>query len=137
MYYSSGPNEMHEDSAHSDEWMVGMGLAKWRRHGFVSLHAGQEGGELLTTPFVVDGAEIHLNVDASDGQVTVEVLNSQGKPIEGLKVGRPSEPVRGDPVDAAARWPESDLAAWNGKPVTLRIRLRNAELYSFWTQDPT
>jgi hypothetical protein len=135
MYYSSGPSEMHEDSAHSDKWMVGMGLAKWRRDGFVSLHAGQEGGELLTTPFVVDGTEIHLNVDASDGQATVEVLNSQGKPIEGLKVGRPSEPVRGDHVDAAVRWPESDLAAWNGKPVTLRIRLRNADLYSLWTQE--
>lgn len=34
--------------------------------------------------------------------------------------------------DVVVRWKDGGLAKWIGKPVTLRIRLQNADLYSFW-----
>ena len=44
-----------------------LGLATLRRDGFVSLDAGEEEGHMLTKPLVIDGRELHLNVDASHG----------------------------------------------------------------------
>ena len=128
-YYSGGTPQ---------EPLYGMGVASWRRDGFVSLHAGSEGGELLTRSFVVDGRELHLNIDASQGEATVQLCNLQGEPTlgwywEGQEESRPSEPVRGDHLDVVVRWTDGGITQRIGKPVTLHIHLRNADLYSFWT----
>ena len=45
----------------------------------------------------------------------------------------PSEPIRGNHLDVVARWRDSDLGQRVGKATTLRIQLKNADLYSFWT----
>ena len=111
----------------------GIGMATWRRDGFVSLHAGQDGGELLTRAFVPTGRELHLNIDASDGEATVQVCDFQGKPLTGWKINHPSDPIRGNQVDTTVRWTSSDFDQRVGKATTLRIRLRNADLYSFST----
>ena len=122
----------------AQEPLYGMGMASWRRDGFVSLSAGPQGGELLTRSFIIDGPELHLNIDASAGEATVQLCNLQGKPTlswywEDREENFPSEPIRGDHLDVVVRWEDGDLAKWIGKPVTLRIRLKNADLYSFWT----
>jgi hypothetical protein len=124
MYYSntSGPDVFG-----------GVGLATWRRDGFVSLRSGDREGELLTRAFVPTGPELHLNIDASQGEASVRVCDFQGRPLEGWKINRPSEPVRGDRVDTEVRWTGSDFDQRVGKATTLRIRMRNADLYSFWT----
>jgi len=123
MYYSSGPLRQ----------FAGIGLATWRRDGFVSLHAGPEGGELLTTPLMPTGRELHLNVDAAGGEVTVEVCSFQGGPgtPEEQRWGW-SEPIRMDATDVAVHWAVGDLAPFMGWPRTLRFHLRNADLYAFW-----
>src|SRR5262249_27982558 len=112
----------------------GVGMATWRRDGFVSLRAGPDGGELLTRAFVPTGPELHLNLDASRGEARVRVCDFQGRPLTGWKIDQPSEPVRGDRTDAVVRWAGSDLDQRVGKATTLRIRLRDADLYSFWTE---
>jgi hypothetical protein len=122
----------------AQEPLYGMGMASWRRDRFVSLSAGPQGGELLTRSFIIDGPELHLNIDASAGEATVQLCNLQGKPTlswywEDREENFPSEPIRGDHLDVVVRWEDGDLAKWIGKPVTLRIRLKNADLYSFWT----
>jgi len=54
--------------------------------------------------------------------------------MPGLKVSEPSEPIRVNHIDTVVRWPENDLAEKRlGKPITLEIRMANADLYSFWT----
>ena len=135
-----------------------VGFASWRRDGFVSLHAGEEGGELLTKPFVPSGPAVHLNVDASQGEVSVRVCDNQGKPFEGWSYGnftdntinsavnagdrpfdgwyvsRPSQPIRGDHLDAVVKWENDGFANRIGKPITLRIQVGNADLYSYWTE---
>jgi hypothetical protein len=124
MYYCAGTTA---DS------VAGVGMATWRRDGFVSLHAGATGGELLTRPFVPDGADLHLNIDASQGEVTVRVCDMQGRPYQGWKVSQPSDPAHGDLLDTVVRWRDSDFGDRIGKPVTLRVAMRNADLYAFWT----
>jgi hypothetical protein len=138
----------------------GVGLVTWRRDGFVSIYADAEGGELLTRPFIPAGPEIHLNIDASDGEAIVRVCDSQGEPYEGWSkryagladntinpqtnvndrpddgwnVSRPSQPIRGDHLDTVVQWPDSDMIHRVGKPISLRVQMRNADLYSFWTE---
>ena len=125
MYYCNGSGK---------EPMYGVGMATWRRDGFVSLHAGSEGGELLTRAFVPTSPSLHLNIDASQGEATVRVGDFQGQPLKGWKIAQPSETVRGDQLNALVRWPESDFDQRVGKATTLRISLRNADLYSYWTE---
>jgi hypothetical protein len=112
----------------------GVGMATWRRDGFVSLHAGDDGGELLTRAFVPSGPELHLNIDASQGESTIRACDFQGRPLTGWEIDQPSVPIRGDQIDAVVRWTDSDFDQRVGKATTLRIRMRNADLYSFWTR---
>jgi hypothetical protein len=86
-----------------------VGMATWRRDGFVSLHAGESGGELLTRAFIPTGPELHLNLNASQGEATVRVCDLQGRPLKGWQIDQPSEPIRGDQLDAVVRWNRSDL----------------------------
>jgi hypothetical protein len=39
----------------------------------------------------------------------------------------------GDQLDMLVQWSDSDFGTRIGKPITLSIQLRNADLYSFWT----
>jgi hypothetical protein len=110
----------------------GIGMATWRRDGFVSLRASGE-GELVTRAFIPTGPELRLNIDASDGEATVRACDYQGQPLAGWNIDNHSEPVRGNQLNAGVRWADSDFGHRVGKPTTLRITLRNADLYSYWT----
>lgn len=139
MYYNAGNDE---------DPFLGVGMASWRRDGFVSLRADNEGGELLTKAFVPDGSELHLNIDASHGEAVVRVCDQQGYPVNnpdgiydrkntsytGWKVSALSKPICGDHLDVTVKWDENDLEDRIGKPITLRIKMKNADLYSFWTE---
>jgi hypothetical protein len=122
MYYCSG-----------NKSGMGVGMVTWRRDGFVSLGAGSSGGELLTRSFIPTAADLHLNLDASAGEVTVQVCDFQGLLLKGWRIAEPSEPIRGDHLDAVVRWTGSDFGQRVGKATTLRIKMRNADLYSYWT----
>ncbi len=125
MYYCNGSGK---------EALYGVGMATWRRDGFVSMHAGREGGELLTQAFIPTSPELHLNIDASQGEATVRVGDFQGQPLKGWKIDKPCKTIRGDQLSALVRWPESEFDQRVGKATTLRITLRNADLYSYWTE---
>ena len=59
-----------------------LGLATLRRDGFVSLDAGETEGHMLTKPLTLDGRELRLNADASQGYVTVAITDDTGVPLE-------------------------------------------------------
>ena len=59
-----------------------LGLATLRRDGFVSLDAGETEGRMLTKPLILNGAELRLNTDASQGYVTVSITDDIGTPLE-------------------------------------------------------
>ena len=124
-YYNSGPDS---------DTFAGLGMAYWRRDGFYSLRAGGDGGEIVTAPFVPDGEELHLNINAAGGEARVTVCDRQGGPMTERDVGGPSSPVRGDSTDVTVVWDKNDLGALVGNAIALRIELENADLYAFWTE---
>jgi hypothetical protein len=102
-----------------------IGLATIPRDRFVAMTAGSEEGELRTQPVSLAGSEFHLNAAADGGQIVVEVLDAQNRPIAR------SKPIGQDALDIPVAWEEGDLKNVAG-PVTLRLRLRNARLFSVW-----
>ena len=81
---------------------------------------------MTTRPFEVPDGRLWVNVDAAGGELRMEVLEPGGEVVAS------SAPVVGDRPDAAVRWEDGDLSQWMGAEVSLRFRLRNARLYSYW-----
>ena len=103
-----------------------------RLDGFVSVRAPMAGGELLSRPLTFGGSRLSLNFGTSaGGGVRVEIQDLEGKPHEGFALD--DCPVLfGDAIDRAVTWKNGpDVGSVAGKPVRLRVELRDADLYSF------
>ena len=104
-------------------------LATLRRDGFISLDAGTEEGTILTNPLALPTGDLHVNVDASHGQLLAELCDAQGHPITSCEA---SEVVTGNHTDVIIRWPEGAWARCAGQTLSLRFRLRQAALFAYW-----
>ena len=102
-----------------------------RTDGFVSVHAGLAGGEVVTRPLTFSGQRLVLNyVTSAAGSVRVEVLTPAGEPIPGLSLKDAPE-LYGDSVAEEYRWSAQEkLREWAGKPIRLRLHLKDADVYS-------
>jgi len=103
-----------------------------RTDGFVSVRAGAEGGELLTRPFTFAGKSRVVNYETSAiGSLRFELCDEAGQPYEGFALSD-SERLFGNEITHTVRWRAgTDVSALAGKPVRLRVRLKDADLYSF------
>ena len=102
-----------------------------RTDGFVSLHAGFQGGELLTKPMLVKGDKLVLNYATSAaGSIRFEIQSASGQPLPGLAL-RDSPVLWGDAVDAVV--PLATPLA--GVPIRLRFVMKDADLYSLRFRD--
>lgn len=103
-----------------------------RIDGFVSLAAPRKGGEVVTRPIVFDGGNLALNIETSGpGDVRVELQDAAGKALPGYTLPE-CPPIFGDSLRHIVRWENGgDVRAFAGRPVRLRIVLRDADLYSF------
>lgn len=115
-------------------WVKAVKMRRYtiRLDGFVSVHAPLEGGDLLTKPFVFRGKRLSLNFATSAaGSVRVELTDGEGQPIPGFSLAD-SDEIFGDSLDRTVTWKEkTDTAALAGKPVRMRLRLHDADVYSF------
>jgi len=102
-----------------------------RTDGFVSVHGGYAGGELVTRPFRFLGGKLQLNYATSAaGTVRVEVQDASGKPVPGYALKDAVE-LYGDELERTAGWNAgTDLRRLAGRTVRLRILLNDADLYS-------
>jgi hypothetical protein len=110
----------------------GVGLASIRVDGFAHIEGSFDGGVVTTKPLLLRGAKLHVNVASAFGQAQVQLLDAEGRPIEGMA----SAPVVADSTDWTVQWLSGrDLSGWTSgnRPMRLRFILRNARLYSFWT----
>lgn len=108
------------------------GLAVLRRDGFASMDAGEKTETLTTRPLVFKGKHLFINSDAAGGEIRVDVLQADGKPLD-LLTHRRCIPVTTNRTLQPVRWAEAfDLSSVAGKPVRFRFQLTNAKLYSFW-----
>jgi len=103
-----------------------------RLDGFASVHAGAEGGELVTKPLRFQGAALDLNFATSaGGSVRVELQDESGRPMPGFALTDAREMI-GDQIARAARWASGgDVSSLAGKTVRVRFVLKDADLFSF------
>jgi hypothetical protein len=98
-----------------------------RLDGFFSWFAPYRGGEVVTKPITVSGNELHLNFATSAlGGVTVTLCDEDGNELDGYQ----SYTMFGDSVDRLVEF-EKPLSDICGKTVRLKIKMRDAHLYSF------
>ena len=100
-------------------------LAVLRRDGFISLDASDLEGTVQTQPFSVPRGNLHVNVDAPDGELIVEVLDADGK------VAGRSAPITGDHPAAEVQLDEGQ-GGLKDKVASLRFRLTKGKIYSYW-----
>ena len=119
----------------NESYLQGDGMA-FRRYtlridGFVSAHAPRSGGELVTKPIVFDGNRLVINFSTSAaGSILVEIQDAEGKPISGCALADCHD-VFGDDLRRPVVWQAgSDVSQLSGKPVRLRVVLRDADLFS-------
>ena len=112
------------------DWKRAIGMASWPRDRLVGLRAGGEGGEVVTTT-VPAGRELHINADASRGQITAELLDTTGEVVPGFEATT-CLPFDGDSLDHTIRWTGSSAGHRHDASVSVRLALCNAELSSLW-----
>jgi hypothetical protein len=102
-----------------------------RIDGFVSLHAPLKGAEAVTRPFRFTGNQLSLNLSTSAaGSLRVELQDAAAQAIPGHALGDCDE-IFGDSLDKRVTWHgQPDLGRLAGKPIRLRLVLRDADLYS-------
>jgi hypothetical protein len=102
-----------------------------RLDGFASVHAPAGEAELITKPLTFAGNQLQLNFSTSAaGGIRVEVQDLQGKALPGLSLADSRELI-GNEIDGAVQWRDAKaLAAIAGRPVRLRLQLRDADLFA-------
>jgi hypothetical protein len=102
-----------------------------RKDGFVSVRAGYDRGEMLTRPLIFSGTELVINYSTSaPGGVRFELQTEAGEPIEGFTMAD-CPVIFGDEIERVVSWDAgSDVSALAGQPIRLRVRLKDADLYS-------
>ncbi|MCA8995722.1 MAG: hypothetical protein KDA80_02015 [Planctomycetaceae bacterium] len=103
----------------------------YRVDGFVSMHAGEEGGEFVTPPLKTAGGQLILNYETREGgSVQVEVQRADGTPVPDYTLSK-SNKLTGDKINGAVNWSgKESVAIPSGEPIRLRFVMKNADLYS-------
>jgi hypothetical protein len=102
-----------------------------RLDGFASARASYAGGELLTKPLTFTGSKLVVNFATSAaGGIRVEIQDQDGKPVVGHELESCREQI-GNEIERTVSWNTGhDLADLAGKPVRLRLAMKDANLYS-------
>lgn len=104
----------------------------WRIDGIAAVHAGYQPGEIVTKPITFDGSQLTVNISSSAaGGGFVEIQDADGKPISGFTLAECVE-LNTDDLARVVSWKSgSDVSSIAGKPVRLRFRLKDADLFAF------
>lgn len=112
------------------ERKVGMGLAKLRKEGFISMRGPADGGVLCTRKLVWPGGKLVVNADVDEGELRVRVSDPQRQVIPGFDYDD-CVTFREDSVAHEVSWKESAIDSLTGKVIRLEIFLKNADIYTF------
>jgi hypothetical protein len=125
----------HYDNYPADKIIPRLVRGTLRLDGFVSVNAPYTGGEFTTHPFTFTGRQLVLNCSTSAvGTIQVEIQDGEGKPVSGHALEECPE-IWGDEMERKVGWKTgADVGALAGKPVRLRFRMKDADLYSFQFQ---
>lgn len=105
-----------------------------RLDGFSSLHAPYAGGEMVTKPLRFTGRQLELNYATSAaGFVRAELQTAAGEPLPGFRLEDCGELI-GDRISRQVTFAGGQLNRIV-EPVRLRLRLKDAEVFSFRFRD--
>lgn len=133
VYYGGSPmRHVRDDLQHAGErinsqlWGIFGGVARLRKDGFVSLHAGETPGEATTQPLTLSGRPITVNARTqADGEIRIRLLDQNRRMIPGAEAG-----FQGDALAHPLAIPGSLLDALAGQAVSIHLTCRNADLFS-------
>jgi len=95
-----------------------------RMDGFASLHAGAKEEKALTRFFTFSGKDLYVNFETSAmGYIYFIICDNDGNEWKSCE-------VFGNSIDRKIHFNDGVLASLAGKPVRLRLRMRDADLYS-------
>ncbi|MFO0871051.1 MAG: hypothetical protein U0935_19175 [Pirellulales bacterium] len=103
----------------------------FRLDGMASVSAGSTAGEFTTKAFTFQGNRLTLNLATSAaGGVWVEIQDEAGQPLPGFTLADCQE-IHTDDLARVVSWRQgADVGALAGRPVRLRFRLRDADLFA-------
>lgn len=121
----TGPAEMSIYHINGDRYTL-------RTDGFISVHAGDTKGELVTKPLTFDGDALFVNFSTGVvGALRVEIQDASGQAIPGFALDD-CPIIVGDSIERRAEWlGNPSLGALAGKTVRLRFEIYECDLYSF------
>jgi hypothetical protein len=124
-----------------DPGVCSTGLARLRRDGFASMDwlpgsmpvmRGTAPGSLVTRPVRFDGRHLFVNCDATGGELRVELLDVDGRPLAPFTRDR-CAPIATNGTRLPVRWDSAaDLGALAGRAVRFRFEMTRGRLYAFW-----
>lgn len=95
-----------------------------RFDGFASFKAKYSGAEVVTKPFIFEGNELSINFRTSAaGSIYVVIEDESGNAARSIE-------IFGNNIDRKVKFNKS-LEAFAGKNVTIKFKMRDAEIYSF------
>ena len=80
---------------------------------------------------VPTGRELHVNANASEGQITAELVDRTGAVVAGFERDA-CLAFDGDSLDHVIRWRNHTPGDRPDQPCSVRLGLRNAEVFSLW-----
>jgi len=95
-----------------------------RVDGFVSYHAPYQAARIVTKPFIFDGQSLSINFATSARGYLLIKLIGDGAVLESCE-------LFGDSLDRRVPFENGAVASLAGKPVTMEITMRDADIYSF------
>ncbi|MDB6169266.1 MAG: hypothetical protein JWM88_2130 [Verrucomicrobia bacterium] len=135
-FYYSGLDVRHRPNVPrvSDEYRGAIHLAMLRLDGFVSLHAGSDEGFVDTRPVRLEGGRLFVNAVASGGRICAEITDREGRNVLPGWSAEQCTAGTGDHLRFELAWRGHELSELRGREVRIRIRLKDADLYSFWLE---
>jgi hypothetical protein len=133
--YYFGTRRTHEEKAQAErEGRIGEGIFRTvqRLDGFVSVDAGQRGGEFTTPPLIFAGNRLQLNAACHGlGEIWVEIQDEHGAPIPGFAQADAVSVDRNGTAQEVWWQGGPDVSSLAGRPVRLRFIMRSAKLFAF------
>lgn len=96
---------------------------------YLSVIWDAQSGRFRTPLVQFEAAALTLNLEATAGSVTVQILDAKDRPVRGF-TQQDCPPVSGDGLAVPVRWKQS-LTTLEGKPVRLEFFLQNSRLFAF------
>ena len=132
-YYYDGANYDHSRGDRTGrERCIGLATLPVDRFAAIQPDDLSRDGMLTTVPVQLKGDQLHLNGDASEGMISVELLDETGNVLPGFGRDDCNSLMLTDTLDSAIGW--KDRNALPDQPVQVRFVLSSARLFSFWIE---